>query len=165
MAIAHINIGSNIGDRRALIETAVARIESALGVELCRSAYVESLPWGYVSPNPYLNLGLKAEVGDIDPLELFHKLQSVERSISTASHRDAAGGYTDRLIDVDLIALGDMVVDTPELTLPHPRMHQRVFVLGPMNELEPDWRHPVYGRTPAELISDLDPGSDGVECL
>lgn len=152
MAIAHINIGSNLGDRRALIDTAVARIESALGRPVRRAAMIESEPWGYCSPHSFLNLGIAVDAGDMDPHALLGLLREIEAEIAPASHREADGTYADRAIDIDLIALGQLTVDTPELTLPHPRMHLREFVLRPVAELEPTWRHPLLGLTAATLL-------------
>ena len=76
----------------------------------------------------------------------------MERSISPAAHRHPDGSYADRMIDIDLIAAGSAVVDSPRLTLPHPRMHLRPFVLRPMDQLEPGWLHPLLGLTPAAML-------------
>lgn len=138
-----------------MIGTAVRRIEQLLGVKATLSAIVESEPWGYESPNPFLNQGLTVEVGDMEALELHRLLQGVQMSLSTASHRTDTGRYCDRVIDIDFIALGQTVVDTPELTLPHPRMHLREFVLRPMAELEPDWMHPLSELTPSQMLAKL----------
>ncbi len=148
MAIAHINIGSNIGDRLALLGEAVAAVERELGVEAEVSAVVESEPWGFDSPNMFLNIGVNVEVGDLAPLELLYRLQAAQRSVDDSSHRKADGSYADRRVDIDLIALGEAVVDT----LPHPRMAQRDFVLRPMMELLPEWRHPISGLTAGEML-------------
>lgn len=152
MAIAHINIGSNIGDRLALLGEAVAAVERELGVEAEVSAVVESEPWGFDSPNMFLNIGVNVEVGDLAPLELLYRLQAAQRSVDDSSHRKADGSYADRRVDIYLIALGEAVVDTAELTLPHPRMAQRDFVLRPMMELLPEWRHPISGLTAGEML-------------
>lgn len=138
-----------------MIGTAVRRIEQLLGVKATLSTIVESEPWGYESPNPFLNQGLTVEVGDMEALELHRLLQGVQMSLSTASHRTDNGQYCDRAIDIDFIALGQTVVDTPELTLPHPRMHLREFVLRPMAELEPDWMHPLSELTPSQMLAKL----------
>lgn len=156
MATAHVNIGSNIGDRRAQIELAVTRIMERFGKPVRRSDYVDSAPWGYDSPNRFLNLGLALETGDMEPLEILQRLREVEASINPASHRTASGEYADRVIDIDLIAVDDMVLNTPELTLPHPRMHLRSFVLQPLAELAPLWRHPLLGLTARRLCDLLD---------
>lgn len=156
MTKAHINIGSNLGDRHALIELAVARIESALGCRAQRSAIIESEPWGFESPNAFLNMGISIECDDaMTPHALLDILQCVEKTIDASSHRNAAGGYADRAIDIDLIALGSLTACDEKLTLPHPRMQQREFVLRPMEELEPEWHHPVTGLTPAEMLERL----------
>lgn len=152
---AHINLGSNIGDRRALLETAVARIEAALGCGCARSDIIESEPWGYDSPNAFLNIGITVESGALGPLELHRLLQQIQREISEAPHRTASGAYADRSIDIDLICMEQTVVDTPELTLPHPRMHLREFVLRPLAQLQPAWRHPLLGKTASELLAGL----------
>lgn len=156
MATAHVNIGSNIGDRRAQIELAVTRIMERFGRSVRRSDYVDSAPWGYDSPNRFLNLGVALETGDMEPLEILRLLREVETSINPASHRTASGEYADRVIDIDLIAVDDMVLNTPELTLPHPRMHLRAFVLEPLAELAPDWRHPLLHLTARQLRELLD---------
>lgn len=152
---AHINLGSNIGDRRALIETAVARIEAVLGCTCLRSDIIESEPWGYNSPNAFLNMGISIKTAELGPLELHRLLQQIQREISEAPHRTTSGGYADRPIDIDLICMEQAVVDTPELTLPHPRMHLREFVLRPLAQLQPAWHHPLLGKTAAELLASL----------
>lgn len=141
---AHINIGSNLGDSRAIIEAAVAEL-AALSTdgECRRSSFVESEPWGYDSPNRFLNIGIDIE-SCLPPLELLHALQAIERRVAARfasggnpgnDHRNPDGTYRDRALDIDLIIYGDLTMDTPELTLPHPRAALRPFVLGPLREL------------------------------
>lgn len=145
MATAYINLGSNIGDRRPTIGRAVALIERAFGAAAQRSDWFESEPWGFDSPNQFVNLGVAIETGDMAPVEILRTLRAIERRIDPSPHRDASGAYIDRVIDIDLIAVDDIVTDTPELTLPHPRMTQRDFVIIPMLQLAPDWVHPLLG--------------------
>ncbi len=87
-------------------------VERELGVEAEVSAVVESEPWGFDSPNMFLNIGVNVEVGDLAPLELLYRLQAAQRSVDDSSHRKADGSYADRRVDIDLIALGEAVVDT-----------------------------------------------------
>lgn len=152
MATAYINIGSNLGDRAALIERAVAALEAALGVVARRAPVVESPPWGFDSPNRFLNLGIAVETS-LPPLELLDLVRAVERDIDASPHRTPDGLYADRTIDIDLIAVDDVVMESERLTLPHPRMHQRRFVLEPMARLAPVWRHPLSGLTAAEMLA------------
>ncbi len=156
MSTAHINIGSNKGDRRSLIDRAVALIvDSEWAGDVRRSSPVESMPWGYDSDRQYINVGVMLTTA-LDPPELLERLQQIERAVSPAPHRDPSGGYIDREIDIDLIAVDSLTVDTPRLTLPHPRMHLRAFVLAPLAELDPAWTHPLLHKTAAGLLDDCD---------
>ena len=155
MATAHINIGSNIGDRHALIGQAVAAIERLFATEAVCSEPIESEPWGFDSCNRFVNVGLNIEVGEMAALDVFDRLEQAQLSIDASSHRDASGGYVDRRIDIDLIAIGGLILDHPRLILPHPRMHLRRFVLQPMDSIWPDWVHPVLSETPRALLERL----------
>ena len=138
-----LNIGSNVGNRRMNLSRAVAAIEKEFGYfELSHT--VESEPWGFDSHNEFLNVGMMV-LSDLPPLEILHKLQAIERSISPEPHRNPDGSYADRVIDIDIIAIDDLVIDSPELQVPHPRMAERPFVLEPLAELAPLWRHPLLG--------------------
>ena len=134
MHTVYLNIGSNQGDRRAYIEQAIALIASLSRDPVLRSSYIESEPWGFESSNRFLNIGI-AITTSLEPVELLDRLQAIERRISPAPHRDADGNYIDRAIDIDIILIDDLSIDTPRLTVPHPRMHQRDFVMKPLQEL------------------------------
>lgn len=155
MATAHINIGSNIGDRIAQIEQAVAAVERRFGHVLQRSGLFESAPWGYESDNRFLNLGVNIEVGEMSSEDVLQRLMDAQKEVDSSSHRDSDGRYADRRIDIDLIAIDDRVESTDSLSLPHPRMHLREFVLIPMEEIWPEWVHPLLGLTPAEMSAKL----------
>lgn len=151
---AIISIGSNLGDRLALIGRAVALIQERLGAQAVTSAPYHSPAWGYRSPNPFINVITVVPVpNSLDPAHLLSILLSIERSISPLSHRRPDGSYADRLIDIDLIALGSVCCSTPRLTLPHPRMHLRPFVLEPLAQILPHWQHPQLHLTPAALLA------------
>ena len=154
-----LNVGSNLGNRRMNLSRALAAIEREFGYfELSHT--VESPPWGYDSPNTYLNVGVMV-LSDLEPPEILRRLQAIERQLGSGNHRNADGSYADRLIDIDIIAIDDMTMDTPELTLPHPRMAERRFVLEPMAELAPLWRHPLLGKTASELLESLPGDTEG----
>lgn len=116
---------------------------------------VESEPWGYDSGNGFLNAGMSFDT-ELSPEALLAAVQRVEKSISTASHRDSAGAYIDRIIDIDIIACAVtdaaigrsalVISDTPELTLPHPRALLRDFVMTPLRLIDPL----LYGLIAAE---------------
>ncbi|MCM1355734.1 MAG: 2-amino-4-hydroxy-6-hydroxymethyldihydropteridine diphosphokinase [Staphylococcus sp.] len=161
----HINIGSNSGHREAFIELAVAAVSSVwAGCEVECSEVVETPPWGFDSPNPFLNVGVLVRVPrgrwdsgatrEMIALAVLGQLLEIQRSIDPSPHRGADGSYIDRNIDIDLIAIADWVVETPALTLPHPRMHLREFVLQPMVQLDAAWCHPLYGKRVGEMLAE-----------
>lgn len=150
--MVHINIGSNLGDRKKIVAEAAAMIEERLGVKARRAPLVETPAWGFESANKFINLGIALDAG-IEPVALLRILRGIEREIDPSPHRDASGGYIDRAIDIDLIAVGETVIESAELTLPHPRMRDRRFVLLPMASLEPSWRDPLSGKNAAELLA------------
>lgn len=152
MAIAYLNIGSNIGDREAHLERAVAAVQQLLGAATCRrSSVVESEAWGFESDNRFLNIGLAVST-ELEPEVILKLLQRAEAVCGASAHRDALGGYMDRNVDIDFIALDDVVWNSEVLTLPHPLMQARRFVLEPMAELAPEWRHPLSGLTVAQML-------------
>ena len=157
----YLNIGSNKGDRPTFIAQAVAALYTVPGmqVEAVRlSEYVESEPWGFCSQNAFLNLGVAVDAV-IDKLwcrqsliQLLRDIKLIERSISGSPHRNADNSYADREIDIDIIAVDRLSFSSEELSIPHPHMHLRPFVLQPMAELAPGWQHPLLGATAAELL-------------
>lgn len=129
----YLNIGSNLGNRLMNLSKAVRAIEKEFGwFEL--SHHIESEPWGFKSSNKFLNIGMLI-ISDRDPIDVLHALQEIEKSISPKAHRNADGSYRDRLIDIDIMAVDDIEMENPELTLPHPHLKDRQFFLDAYNEL------------------------------
>lgn len=138
----HLNIGSNCGFRHARIGQAVAAIcsyASATGGRVHLSAPLQSDPWGYDSPNRFLNIGLRLDLPGVatpeNVTELFRRLRDIEKSICPEPHRNADGTYRDREIDIDFISADSLRLDSPELQLPHSRAAERPFVLNPLLDL------------------------------
>lgn len=129
----HINIGSNLGDRIGNIKRAVEALVQGQDGFLISSVH-ESEPWGFNSDKPFLNIAV-AVWSDLEPLDMLHRCQAIERSMGSEQHRNEQGGYIDRVIDIDIILVDEMVINTPELTVPHPRMHEREFVMKPLQEI------------------------------
>ena len=150
----YLNIGSNMGDRRDNLYRAVVAL--AAGTSGCAVSHiVESEPWGYDSDNRFLNVGLKLSSG-IDPHEMLERIHRIERRLGSASHRDDEGRYIDRLVDIDIMAIDDMVIDSSTLQVPHPHLPERDFFLRPMMELAPEWSHPLTGLTAGEMLNKID---------
>lgn len=154
MAYVLANIGSNLGNPRLNISRAVRAIGETFG-DFEISHAVESDPWGFDSTHSFVNVGI-AFHSELPPLSILTELQKIEKAISPASHRNPDGSYADRMIDIDLIAIDTLVIDTSQLTVPHPRLAMRRFVLEPLAELAPGWRHPLTGLYPFEMLSELD---------
>ena len=139
MGICYIGIGSNLGDRRAYIERAIERIRKAKGVTLLRSSSLyETEAVGDVPQGKFLNGVVEVEAS-LSPRELLRALNRIEDELERT--REVAKGP--RTIDLDILLYGDEVVDEAGLVVPHPRMHERDFVLRPLKELAPDLRHPT----------------------
>lgn len=143
--LAYLSLGANLGNKEQTIDTAVQLINTQVGNVIRRSSYFYSKPWGFNSPNQFCNICLALE-SSLSPLDLLHQLQAIEQQLGkdTHSQKTIVDGieqqaiYHDRVIDIDLLTYGDIVINTPELTLPHPHMNERDFVLIPLKEVEND---------------------------
>ena len=148
-----LNVGTNMGDRRDNLYRAVVALAAGSG-GCAVSSIVESEPWGFESDNRFLNLGVWL-VSDLEPQAMLDRIHDIERRLGSAAHRNEAGGYIDRLVDIDIVAIDDRVIDTPALQVPHPHLPERDFFLKPMMQLAPDWHHPVTGLTAAQMLENL----------
>jgi len=156
MATAYIGLGSNLGDRLATLRAAVQRLET-LGRITGVSSLYETEPVGYVEQPRFLNAVVALETAQA-PITLLRSLLDIERDLGrTRSFADAP-----RTLDLDLLLVDDEILDTAELTLPHPRLHERAFVLVPLAELAPQMVHPGAGQTTQQLLRAL-PERGGVQ--
>jgi 2-amino-4-hydroxy-6-hydroxymethyldihydropteridine diphosphokinase len=159
MAEALIALGGNVGDVRATLERAIAALCDGGAVRLiARSSDYRTPPWGVEDQPPFVNCAI-AVATRLAPLALLHRAQAVERQFG----RDRASErrWGPRTLDIDLIAYDDVMLDTPELTLPHPRLFERAFVLAPLAEIVPERR--VAGRRLIDALASLD--QTGIEQL
>ena len=144
-----IGLGGNLGDRARYLAEAVSYLKDMMAVTSQSDIY-ESEPWGYMHQPRFLNAVVQAET-DLEPLGILDLLKAFEINAG----RQEIFRYGPRVIDLDLLAYGDWVFQSCRLTLPHPRMHERLFVLQPLCDFRPDWRHPILGKTARTLCDAL----------
>jgi 2-amino-4-hydroxy-6-hydroxymethyldihydropteridine diphosphokinase len=148
---AYLSLGSNLGEREACLDQAVRILEERAGKLLSRSAFYYSDPWGFSSDHRFANICIALQT-ELPPIELLDVTQAVERQLGRTA-KSAGGVYADRVIDIDLILIDDLVIADDRLTLPHPLMQERLFVLEPLAAIAPELRHPVLQKSIAELIN------------
>lgn len=149
MAIAYLALGTNIGNKRRNMITAAALLAERVGDVLALSGFYETEPWGFQSENTFLNAALQLDTS-LSPLELLKATQEIEMEMGRTQKSN--GAYHDRIIDIDILLYEDLVLQTPELTLPHPLMHERLFVMEPLAEIAPNVIHPVFKKPVISLL-------------
>lgn len=131
---AYLSLGSNLGDRSRVLAGAIRKINELVGDVVRQSAFIETEPWGFSSPNKFLNACVCVET-DLSPRELLEMTQAIERSLGR-TEKSHGGHYHDRPIDIDILLYDDLTIDEPDLKIPHPHMRERDFVMRPLREIE-----------------------------
>lgn len=142
-----LGLGANLGDPVRQLAEALARLEPLIGAARVSSVY-RTEPVGHPEQPDFFNL-VCAGSALLPPHALLRATHAIEREMG----RTRSFANAPRTLDIDLLAYGQEVISTPELTLPHPRLHERAFVLEPLAEIAPGWRHPLLRLTPPELLA------------
>jgi 2-amino-4-hydroxy-6-hydroxymethyldihydropteridine diphosphokinase len=145
--VAYVGIGTNVGDRAANLRAAIAGIAKHVSVRKQSSVY-ETEPVGYTDQRSFWNMVVEVTTS-LTPRELLAKLIGIEEAMG----RQRTFRNAPRIIDLDLLLFGDVVMDEPGLELPHPRMTERAFVLLPLVEVNPDLTHPLSGKRFADVLA------------
>ena len=151
MSKVYLSIGSNKGNRSVLINKAIDEIDKKIGTIISRSSIYQSKSWGFDS-NDFYNLSLLIDT-DIEPKSLLINLKKIEKSMG---REDIDGSYSDRFIDIDILFYDNIIIDSEDLKIPHPKIEIRKFVLIPMLEIADDYVHPILNKTIRQLDDECD---------
>lgn len=144
-------LGGNIGDPVITLDAAEDMIRQEVGRVLARSRDHWTEPWGFIDARLFLNRALVIET-EHEALPFMRTLLAIEHELG---RKRGADRYEARAIDIDILLIQDLMMDTEDLTIPHPRMHERAFALEPAADVAPDWTHPKLNRTVLEMLNDL----------
>lgn len=155
MSVAYLLLGSNQGDKIAILQKAGERLQQLSIAPIVVSSLYESEPWGFEAEEWFLNQAVKIET-DLKPHDLLRSILEIERSLGRVRQNGDGriAGYSSRTIDIDILLYENFVSETVDLQLPHPRMHLRRFVLMPLSEVAPGLIHPVLNVSIKKLLEE-----------
>ena len=147
-----ILLGSNIGDRELALEEAKSMIDNRIGKLLVSSSLFESEPWGFKHKNYFLNQAIVIDTS-IPPPDLLQELIIIEKMLGRKREKS---GYSARIIDLDILFYNNLIISEDFMRIPHPRLHERRFTLLPLNEILPDYIHPLLGKPISSLLNECE---------
>ncbi len=147
----YVSFGSNLGDRIGSIQSALQLIGENAGKIKQISPYYENKPWGFTSPNMFINGCVEFQT-TLSPFDLLKELKSAEHALGRMVNQRQ--GYADRIIDLDLLLFDDLVLQNETLMIPHPQMSRRLFVLRPLCDIAPAVIHPLLKKSIRTLLDE-----------
>jgi len=142
-------LGSNLGERLQILQSAAGLIEERVGAIQSSSSIYETAPWGVLDQPVFLNQILSVQTA-LMPKEVLRIILDIEHELGRIRYER----WGARVIDIDMLYFNDLVLDSARLTLPHPRLHERMFTLIPLNEIAPGFVHPLLFKTTKELLAE-----------
>jgi len=158
-------LGSNMGEKKSLLESATERISKLSSKPIIVSSFYESEPWGFTADEWFLNIAAHIRT-DIEPLLLLKCLMEIESVLGRVRETEGERciGYTSRKIDIDILLYADNIINTKNLQIPHPRLHERNFALIPLAEIAGNYEHPVFKKSIRELLSLSEDKGEVIRC-
>lgn len=152
MALVYFGLGSNLGQKEKNLELAITELKKQIGPLVARSAFYHSDPWGFDSANTFINACVAVET-TLSPHECLSLLKDTERRLGRL--KKETDTYSDRLIDIDILFYDQIILEEDNLTVPHPLLHLRLFVLEPLAEIAPHLVHPKLKKEVQLLLKEL----------
>ena len=150
MALVYLGLGTNLGEKERNLNDAIISLSQEVGFVIRSSTFYASKPWGFQSDNDFLNAVVLVDT-NLTPFDVLSKTQEMEKSLGRTAK--TINGYSDRLIDIDILLYDNLIIDQPTLKIPHPLIAERDFVIIPLSEIAPDLVHTVFGRKIVELLN------------
>lgn len=153
MTPLYLGLGTNVGDKESNLRLAVQQIEKRIGGIHSLSSFYQTAPWGFISEHTFLNAVVHIDT-TFSPEKVLQITQDIERNMGRMT-KSSAGIYTDRIIDIDILFYGEEIISLPYLQIPHPLLHERMFVLEPLCEIAPNLIHPTLKKSVSEIKNTL----------
>ena len=150
MARVFLGLGTNLGNKEENIGNAIQYIEELVGNVVSQSALYHTEPWGFESTNTFINAVVAVETS-LTVRDVLNATKKIERLMGR-THKSVDRQYKDRIIDIDILFYNDLIINDEDLIIPHPLMHERLFVLQPLSEIAPDYVHPELKKSIKELL-------------
>lgn len=149
MNTVYIQLGSNIGERESFIAKSMEQIEENIGEIITESSIFKTIPWGNKNQNNFLNSVIKIRT-PFDAFKVLKKSQEIENNLGRIRKKK----WGERTIDIDILFYNSEIINTEELNIPHPLLHERKFVLIPLSEIDPNYIHPIFKKNIYTLLSE-----------
>lgn len=153
MSTVYLGLGTNLGDKEQNLHQAIDKIQERVGKILSLSAFYNSAPWGYISDNMFVNAVVCIST-TFSPQEVLNITQEIEKELGR-KEKSIDASYSDRVIDIDILLYDSVILSTDNLTIPHPLMIKRLFVMDPLAEIAPDMVIPGVNKTVIAIRNEL----------